>query len=122
MKEQWKNATNYFGDYRVSNLGRVMSVKKLKSNGKLKTHILKPVLFNGYYVVYLKSFSKVKRVKIHQLVFTTFIDPTFITFNNELVIDHIDENKLNNRFDNLQLLTRAENTKKNRIYRQNKKL
>jgi hypothetical protein len=119
MKEIWKDATNYFGDYQVSNFGRVKSIRKIKSTGKTKKHILKPTLFNGYYIVYLKSFNKIRKVKVHQLVFTTFIDSNFYPFNNNLVIDHIDENKLNNKVENLQLLTRAENILKNKQFRKN---
>lgn len=120
MKEFWKEATNTHGSYEVSNLGRVRSVRYLKTKNKTIRTILKPQLKNGYYVVELNCYERKKyKKKVHQLVYNTFIDVNFITYFNEMVIDHIDENKLNNRVDNLQVLTRGNNTKKSKILKNN---
>jgi len=121
IQEIWKPATNTFNNYEVSNLGRVRSVRFLKTKNKTIKTILKPQIKNGYYVIELNCYSKLKRVKVHQLVYTTFINPNFVSYLNEYVIDHIDENKLNNKVDNLQLLTRADNTRKNILFRKNNK-
>ena len=120
MKEVWRPATNTFKEYEVSNLGRVRSVRFLKTKNKTIKTILKPQIKNGYFVVDLNCYSKRKRIKVHQLIYTTFIDSDFIPFLNEYVIDHIDENKLNNNVNNLQVLTRGENTRKH-YYLKNKK-
>jgi hypothetical protein len=53
-----------------------------------------------------------KNIFIHRLVWLTHIGPTPEVLEGTLVIDHVDNNRLNNRLDNLQLLTPSENIKK----------
>lgn len=112
MKEEWRFATNTFKQYEVSNLGRVRSVLFLKTKKITKKYILKPFLKNSYLTISLNCYNKPKKIKVHQLVYTTFIDETFVPYLNEYVIDHIDKNKENNNVNNLQLLKRSENVKK----------
>lgn len=52
-----------------------------------------------------------KQFFVHRLVYEAFHGP--IPFG--LTVDHIDSEKLNNRLENLQLLTREENTRKGNI-------
>lgn len=51
------------------------------------------------------------RVYVHRLVWETFNGP----IPTKMTIDHIDGDRYNNRLDNLQLLTRAENSRKTLI-------
>ena len=102
MEEIWKDITGYEGIYQVSNLGRVRSFK-IKKTGKL----LKPRNSHGYLYVYLG-----KNYPIHQLVAMVFLNHT--PDGHKIIVDHIDNNSLNNRLDNLQLITQRRNAIKDR--------
>ena len=95
--EIWKEVLD-FPNYQISNLGRV---RNINSN-----RILQPSLTCGYYKVRLSNNGVVKDYLIHHLVFKHFSKEKY---NANLVIDHIDGNKLNNNFNNLRLLSREEN-------------
>ena len=99
--EIWKPVLDYIGLYEVSNLGRVRS---LKFN---KFRILKPFKTKkGYLHVDLCEDGKRKEFNIHRLVWETFNGK----IPDGMQVNHIDENKLNNRLDNLNLMTPKENT------------
>jgi hypothetical protein len=107
MNEIWKDIPDYEGIYRVSNLGNVKSLKYGKERilvGGIDSH--------GYNIVSLLKNGYQKTKKVHQLVVMTFLghNPN----GHKIVVDHIDNNKLNNRLDNLQLITNRENSSKDR--------
>lgn len=97
MKQEiWKDITDYEGLYKVSNLGRVKSLK----NDKEK--ILKPVISsNGYLFVNLCKQGKQKPTNIHRIVAKAFIPNP----NNLPIINHKDEDKTNNCVNNLEWCT-----------------
>ena len=100
MEEIYKDIPGYKGMYQVSNLGNVKSFRKSKER------ILKPSIGDkGYYVVTLFN----KR-RIHQLVAEAFLNHT--PCGMKLVIDHINNDKLDNRVENLQVVTQRFNTSK----------
>ena len=104
MIEEWKEIKGFPG-YEVSNHGRVRSFKK---TGFLR--MLKPYdTGKGYMQVCLYRNGAATQRAIHHLVWNAFGDRPR---TNKLEIDHKDENKLNNRIDNLQLLTSRENVAK----------
>lgn len=100
MQEIWKDIKGYEGLYQVSNNGLI----KNKEGS-----ILKPFISNGYYRVKLTKQGKRKNEYIHRIVAYAFLD---LDKNKSLQVDHIDNNRLNNNFRNLQLLTQKENIKK----------
>lgn len=108
-EEIWKDIPGYIGQYKVSNYGRVRSLAREDSNGiRLRERILKPgrnVSGDGYYFVCLCKNGVAKNHQIHRLVVESFISP----IPKGMVVDHIDENKLNNRLDNLRIITNHEN-------------
>lgn len=59
----------------------------------------------GYTSYRLSNKGKYKTVYIHRLVAEYFLDD----FHQLKEVHHIDENKLNNHVDNLQVVTRSEN-------------
>lgn len=100
--EIWKTIKNYT-DYEVSNLGNIKSLK----HGKER--ILKPALNSvGYFSVVLCKDFKTKTFQIHQLVAIEFLNHKQCGY--ELVINHIDFNKKNNRVENLEIVTARENS------------
>ena len=91
--EIWKDIKDYEGLYQVSNLGRVKSLKY----GKEK--ILKSCkLNNGYLIVNLHKEGKQKHYYIHRLVATAFIPNP----DNLSQVNHINEDKTDNRVENLE--------------------
>lgn len=106
-KEIWKpiifKGVDYTGLYEVNNYGHVRSIKKIKVI-MLKQQTNK----KGYKSIKISKGNKVKNCRIHVLVMEAFRRSKKV---NE-VIDHIDDDKSNNRYDNLQFLTNRENCTK----------
>ena len=69
-----------------------------------KNKILKEEIINGYIYVILKN----KKIRKHRLVYEI---KTFMKIPKNIVINHKDGNKLNNKFENLEAITIKENTK-----------
>lgn len=109
LKEEWKDIQGYNGYYQVSNLGRVKSLSRNKwCSKKTSKEILMKTRIgnNGYKKVGLSINSKQKTVSVHKLVAQAFIPNP----NNYPVINHKDENPLNNRADNLEWCTYSYNS------------
>ncbi len=87
----WKDLTGYEGLYKISNLGDVYS---LISKRNLK-HLIDT---NGYVRVSLTKNKINTKARLHRLVAIEFIDNP----NYYLEINHKDENKQNNYYDNLE--------------------
>lgn len=115
--EIWKDVPGYEGLYKVSNLGNVKSLERksfmLINNCEriYKEKIRKQVINKrGYYTVNFTKENYIKNFTVHQLVAMAFLN--HIPCGLDLVIDHIDENKLNNKLENLQIITQRENAHK----------
>lgn len=91
--EEWRKFQNYL----ISSYGRI---RREGSN-----NLLRPSLACGYYKVRLSNNGLTKDYMVHQLVYQVFNGE----YDTNLIIDHIDGNKLNNKIDNLRLLTNSEN-------------
>ena len=99
MIEIWKDIEGYEGLYQVSNLGRV---KSLNYHREHREKIMKPKLRNnGYLEVGLRKEKKSKYILVHRLVALAFVDG----YEEGLVVNHIDENKQNNVWTNLEWVT-----------------
>ena len=96
MKEEWKDLIGYDFPYRISNTGKVLSVKK---NKLFKLQINK----RGYKCVILYKDGKPKAKLVHRLVAEYFIG------NSNLQVNHKDGNKLNNFVSNLEYLDNDSN-------------
>ncbi len=112
MEEIWKDIVGYEGWYQVSSEGRVRSLdREVKHNyggiaikkGKILTP--RPNLTNHCQVTLCVN-NKRYYPFVHRLVWEAFNGP----IPDGMQINHIDENPLNNRLDNLNLMTPKENT------------
>lgn len=92
--EKWKPVFGYNGLYEVSDLGRVRS----RYSGEWK--VMRPAKnHNGYLFVNLKIDGRQKNFYIHRLVAQAFIENDNLFYNQ---VNHINENKDNNRASNLE--------------------
>lgn len=102
-KEIWKDVNDYNGLYQISNLGNVKSIHYRHTNVE---KILKPYIKeDGYVVVCLTKNRRIKWHRVHRLVAEAFINNP----DNLPEVNHKDENKLNNRVDNLEWCTSSYN-------------
>ena len=104
MEEEWRDVCGFEGKYQVSNLG---NVKSLNYNRTGKEKILRPRENRwGYLLVCLSKEGECKWYKVHRLVLSTFSPCENM---ESLLVNHKDENKLNNRLENLEWCTYSYN-------------
>ena len=109
MEEIWKEVEGTNGLYQVSNLGRVKSMPREKGHRKSGEYIMKPVPVGvGYLKVSISlGVQNRKLVSVHVLVARAFVP------NPESLpqVNHLDTDKTNNRYDNLEWVTQSQNMK-----------
>lgn len=116
--ERWKDIPGFEGLYQISDYGRVKALTRTlphKTHGTwtIKEKILKPSL-NGqksrgyFFVILFDKNKKTHNVRIHRLVAEAFVKN--VDKHKYTVVDHIDGNKTNNYFKNLDWVTPLENT------------
>ena len=110
MEEIWKDIEGYEDLYQVSNMGRV---RRLTRNRRGKNNSLNPIqgrilkleTSSGYKRIRLYKNNKGKHFQIHRLVAMAFIPNP----DNLPQVNHKDENRINNRVDNLEWCTQEYN-------------
>jgi hypothetical protein len=103
-ENEWKYIPNYETRYIIN------------KEGSIKSLITNKLLENNYILSFEQSYISVKLINIdghrknhyvHRLVYLTFKGE----IDENMVIDHIDQNKFNNKLDNLRMITSSENSK-----------
>jgi hypothetical protein len=113
MREKWELIPQFNERYKISNLGHVFD---LLNNREIKPH-MSGVKRRNYYQVTLykkvgqKTTKHTKRV--HSLMAITFLGHKY-NGERKLVVDHIDNNPLNNNLSNLQIVTMQINNTKDK--------
>lgn len=105
--ELWADVNGFVGFYQVSNLGRVRSLDRVSGGQVVAGQIMGTKLSGrGYRSVALRSAGGVRVHKmVHRLVAAAFVpNPEF-----KPIVNHIDNDPLNNRAENLEWCTQAEN-------------
>lgn len=117
-EEIWKDIPDFEGFYQASSLGRIRSIDRMVNvvtNGEnlKKPHkgkVLTPLLNQGgYYHVRLSKLGKIRIFLIHRLVLLTF------TEDSELMIDHKNGIRTDNRLSNLEYVSHRENVSRGKM-------
>ena len=109
--ENWKDVVGYEGYFMVSESGKVKSLdrKQLRSDGTVYPVIgkeLKSFVSNaGYKRIALRKGGKQIKYSIHRLVAEAFIAKEV----GRDFVNHLDGNKLNNHYSNLEWVSMIEN-------------
>lgn len=113
MERIWKSVPEYEGYYEVSNDGLLRSVNRISINSLGHCRHLRGCLMAssksncGYIKYSLNKDGKSQTFNAHQLVALAFMGHNRI--GTKMTINHIDGNKMNNRIDNLEIVTMSEN-------------
>ena len=113
MEEVWKDIKGYEGLYRISNIGNVMALSRRVRFGKrwrnTETKLMRPRKKgknNPYLTVILYDNNrKSKTYHVHRLVALHFVEGYY----EGAEVNHIDGNKQNNIYINLEWCNRSEN-------------
>lgn len=103
-KEIWKDIPGYENMYQASNMGRIASIRS--GVFKIRSLVRNPT---GYLQCGIRINNKIKTYLVHILIAKTFC----IKNENCDQVDHINNSKIDNRAENLQWVTKAENIQNN---------
>lgn len=113
-KEEWRDVPAYEGYYQVSSAGRLRSLDRMVvySNGREQFYKGRIIVVkaggNGYRRTTLHMCGKKKTVNIAPLVAITFLGHK--PRGNDIVVDHINGVKSDDRLENLRIVTSRSNT------------
>ncbi len=120
---KWIDVPNYEGIYKISNLGQIKSLGRYVKSGngyKTKDRILKQSINKkGYSYIVLCKNSKNKSYSVHSLMAISFLNH-IPDGTHKIIVDHIDNNSLNNKLENLQLISQRENCSKDKVGKSSK--
>ena len=109
IEENWETLNVGGNRYDISSLGRVKSFAK-QTEGKI---LKSSVNSSGYECVSISVNGKMVSRTVHSLVAQAFLGHAPNGWNS--VVDHIDGNRLNNKSENLQIISQRENCTKDKV-------
>lgn len=116
--EQWVDVLEYEGRYKVSDLGRVKSLLRTITRSDGRTATYKSVVLKQFFSeekynsVSLTIGSRLKTFSVHTLVFYSFTKKRVV---KNLIVDHVNNDKRDNRLLNLQLISYSNNNSKDKV-------
>lgn len=119
INEVFKDIPGYENQYQVSNLGNVKSLHRTYLRNGIYPAFKKEIMLKKcidstkYYIVTLCKNGKSKTSKVHKLVAMAFLNHEPNGY--ELVVNHKNFNKLDNRLCNLEIVTARDNCNKKHI-------
>lgn len=115
MNEVWRPVGGFEGFLEVSDHGRIRTLDTIRTGVRCgKPHpqlkkgvVMSPFVLNNGYLCVAPKFGDIrKKLLVHRLVALAFVDGYF----EGATVNHIDGDKLNNRFENLEWVTLSRNT------------
>jgi len=106
--EEWQDLKSHEGIYKVSDLGRVICIRK--SEHRI---LLQRISAVGYLRTTLHLRGKRKTRHIHQLVAIVFLN--HVPCGNDIVPNHKNFNKTDNRKLNIEIVTNRENSNRKHL-------
>lgn len=106
----WHPVPNHEGRLEVTRSGAVRGCdrtvrSRYGSTRRIKARILKPNNIRGYFCVQVLAAGKPRNVFIHRMIAELFVPNP----HGKPYVNHIDGNKANNKIENLEWVTHAEN-------------
>ena len=107
QNEIFKDIIGYEGLYKISNLGVVISLERIKYKNQIAPFKIKAINDNGngYKIVNLWKNNKGRTFYVHRLVCESFIGQ----IPKDMQVNHINGIKEDNRLSNLEIITVSEN-------------
>jgi len=118
-EEIYKSIPGYEQIYQASNLGKIRSLDRFVPSGNnrmvfLKGRVLKQAVGStGRYHVALNKCGVQKTKKVHQLVAMAFLNHKPNGY--KLVVNHINHDPLDNRVENLEIVTHRKNANRKHL-------
>lgn len=105
----WRQVPGYEGLYEVSSDGRVRSVEHVTNGVRKPSKELAVKVYKSHRYARVRLYKNMKSRDwmVHRLVAMAFVPNP----DNKPQVNHIDGNKLNNKADNLEWCTQAENNR-----------
>lgn len=105
--EVWKPVIGYKGLYEASDAGRVRSLPRQTTKGKILKQHVNPR--NGYCYVSLSDGKNHHTTRVHKIVYEAFSGDVCNGYDKTKTINHIDGHKTNNSMDNLERISQSQN-------------
>lgn len=116
VEEIWKDIVGFEGLYEISNYGNIKSCKRYVPHSRFGKKLVPEKKISlgkdkdGYLMAILCKNATRKTVKVHRLVAEAFIQNSC-----KKIVNHIDSNKSNNFFQNLEWVSNLENSCHSRL-------
>lgn len=112
--EIWKPIPGYEGIYDVSSWGKIKALSKIRKNCYGTQSLNLEKIKNCYVVKRYFSCTLIKdgvpkTLRVHRIVYKVFVDKSDRDISDLEDINHIDFNKLNNYYKNLEEVSKREN-------------